>query len=271
MRNCPFYLDKLDYTLNFDRRCQLYDINNNSRFSYQYICSYDSSKEFVDINRKKLKQKINPDNVICNKFNELIDNSIIINFREIYSKKDIFYCHRTNMPQENDYSFAKAKDCRKSKYNLMFSLFSMALLQYIYPMLFLRAFLKFRRNNFRDRNDRLGRAIFRLHDDLANLERFLNIIRNIVNLNNQNPSNNSTKISENPVEDIDFKAEKTVNIIIENKKEFNIDQNIKNISIIKANQMDNCINSGNRNEVDFNSEERIIRNTDFKENNINNP
>jgi len=270
MRNCPFYLNKLDYALNFDRRCQLYDINYNSRFSYQYICSYESSKDFIDINEKKLKQKINPDNVICNKFIQLIDNTIINNFKEVYNKKDIFYCHRTNMPQENDYSFAKAKDCRKSKYNLMFSLVTIALFQYIYPMVFLRSFLKFRRNNFRDRNYRLGRAIFRLHDDLANLERFLNLIRNIVNLNNSNSSNNSTKISENPREDINFRAEKTVNIIIENKKEFIIDENIKNISSNKANQIDNCINSGNRNEEDFNSEERIIRNTNFKDNNINN-
>jgi len=96
---CPFCLDKLDYDLNFSRRCELYDTNYNSRFSYQYICSYDSSKDFANINKKKLKQKVNPDNVICIKFNELIDNTIINNFKEVYNKKDLFLCCRTNMPQ----------------------------------------------------------------------------------------------------------------------------------------------------------------------------
>ena len=281
--NCPFCLDKLDYDLNFDRRCELYDINYNSRFSYQYICSYDSSKDFTNINKKKLKQKVNPDNVICIKFNELIDNTIINNFKEVYNKKDLFLCSRTNMPQEKDYSFAKAKDCRMSKYYLMFSLFCVIFLQYIYPFLFKRSFLKLRRNSFRNRiiirdrnehlpvrNNRFRRVIFRIHNDLVNLERFLNIIRNLVILNNANASNNSTERSENPRDDIDFRPEKTINIIIENKKEFIIDQNIKNISNDKTNKKVENIHSGNINEVDFNSEETIIRNSDFKDNNINN-
>ena len=63
IKNCPFYLDKLDYALNFDRRCELYDTNNNSRYSYQYICSYDSSKDFIN-NKIKLIQEVKPDTVI---------------------------------------------------------------------------------------------------------------------------------------------------------------------------------------------------------------
>ena len=275
--NCPFYLDKLDYALDFDRRCELYETNYNSRFSYQYICSYDSSKEFADINKKKLIQKINPDNVICTKFNKLIDSTIINNFKNVYNKKDIFYCSRTNMPQENDYSFAKTKDCRMSKYKLMISLCCIITFQSIYPLLFMRSFVKLARNSFGERNDdipvrndRLGRAIYRIQEDLINLGRFLNILRNIVNLNNANSSNNSTKRSENPGEDIDFRPEKTINIIIENKKEFIIDQNIKNISSDKTNQMVSHINSGNINEGDFKSEEITIRNSDFIDNSINN-
>jgi len=170
-----------------------------------------------------------------------------------------------------------------SKYYLMFSLFCIVFLQYIYPFLFMRSFLKLRRNSFRNRfiirdrndhlpvrNNRLGRAIFRIHNDLVDLERFFNIIRNIVILNNANASNNSTERSENPRDDIDFRPEKTINIIIENKKEFIIDRNIKNISSDKTNKMANNINSGNINEVDLNSEETIIKNSDFKDDNINN-
>ena len=43
---CPFTLNKLNYDKHLKRRCELYNINNYSRYSYQYICSYDSSKEF---------------------------------------------------------------------------------------------------------------------------------------------------------------------------------------------------------------------------------
>ena len=141
----------------------------------------------------------------------------------------------------------------------------------------MRSFLEFIRNRFRDRNDhipirnyRLGGAIYRIHEDLINLGRFLNIVRNIVNSNNANSSNTSTKGNENPVEDIDFRPEKTINIIIENKKEFIIEQNIKNISSEKTNKMFNHTNSGNINSEDFNSEEIKIRVSNFKDNNINN-
>ena len=285
IKNCPFYLDKLDYGLYFDRRCELYDTNYNSRYSYQFICSYDSSKDFINI-KSKLIQEIKPDSVICTKFNELIDNNIIKNFKDVYIKKDIYYCSRTNMPQENDFSFAKAKDCRKTKYNLMLSLTFFDFFQYIYPMFYIIIFSINRRNayrrEFRDRmrnrndlapparNDSIGRAILRIHNDLINLGRFLHLIRNMVILNNLSPSNNSTERSENPGEDIDFRQEKTINIIIENKEEFIIDQNIKNISSDKINKIDNQINPGKINSFDLKSEETIIKNSDFNDNSINN-
>ena len=288
IKNCPFYLNKLDYSLNFGRRCELYNINYNSRYSYQYICSYDSSKDFVDSNKKKLKQGVIPDKVICTKYNnELLNNNIVNNFINVYNKKDKYYCSRTNMPQENDYSFAKAKDCKMSKYKLMLSLSFIDFIQYIYPLLYLIIFSKYRRNAFRrrirdrirnsndhvlpERRDSIRRAIFRINIDLMNLGRFLNFIRNVAIINNaSSPSNNSTQRSENPGEDIGFRPEKTINIIIENKEEFIIEQNIKNLSNDKTNKMDNHINYGNINELDFNSEEQIIRNPNFNNNNINN-
>ena len=149
-------------------------------------------------------------------------------------------------------------------------------------MLYIILFSKYRRNAFRrgirnrnvielpERNDSIGRAIFRIHNDLINLGRFINLIRNLVILNNASPSNNSTQRSENPGEDIDFRPEKTINIIIENKEEFIINQNIKNISSDKTNKVFNQVNSGNINSLDFNSEETIIRNSHFNDNNINN-
>jgi hypothetical protein len=264
MRNCPFYLDKLDYSLNFDRRCDLYDTNYNSRYTYQYICSYDSSKEFAQINTKmKLKQEVEPDIVICNKFNELIDNNIINKFKDVYKKKDKYYCSRTNKPQENDYSFAKAKDCRMTKNTLLLFGF----IAYIFPMWYFLVILIFKRKRFRERR-------IDIHANLSldrnfNLNNSINLRRNIIILNNANSSNNSTERSENPGRNINFRSEKTINIIIENKKEFIINQNIKNI-FDKTNKMANHINSENINEFNLNSEEVIIRRTDINENNINN-
>jgi len=275
IRNCPFYLDKLDYSLNFDRRCELYNINYNSRYSYQYICSYDSSKEFIDINKKKLKQEVIPDKVICIKINELIDNAIINKFKEVYNKKDKYYCSRTNKPQENDYSFFKAEDCRRSKYQLS----SCIPLAYIYPMLYILIIhWENKRKRFRNNDDhltavnnnRFRRTIFRADVDRFNIMPIFNLRRNRDIINNANSSNNSTQRSENLGRDIYFRPEKTINIIIENKKKYIIDQNIKNISSDKTNRIVNQINSGNINDLNLNSEEAIIRDSNFNDNNINN-
>ena len=44
-KNCPFTITD-DYNLHYQRRCELYNINENSRYLYQYICSYDPSGDF---------------------------------------------------------------------------------------------------------------------------------------------------------------------------------------------------------------------------------
>ena len=46
---CPYLITDLDYNLHFERRCELYNINNNCRYLYQYICLYDSSQDFKKI------------------------------------------------------------------------------------------------------------------------------------------------------------------------------------------------------------------------------
>ena len=263
----PFFLNKLDYALNFDRRCGLYDKNNNSRYCYQYICSYDSSKDF-----EKIEGEL--DIIICTKFNKLIDNPIINIFKDVYNKKDKYYCSSILNPQEDEYTFAKAKDCRYSKYRLMLLFTFVDYLQFIFPFMFFISINSIE-DRFMDNNDQMpainNRIEGRIHeDDHANLGRFLNFRRNNDNSNITNNSNKSTARGENPGGDIDFIPEKTINIIIENKKEFIIDRNIKNISSDKTNKMANNINSGNINEVDLNSEETIIKNSDFKDDNINN-
>ena len=57
-RNCPFTLSSLDIKDHYSRRCELYNTNNNSRYMYQYICSYDPTLEFPNSkNNTKKKSK----------------------------------------------------------------------------------------------------------------------------------------------------------------------------------------------------------------------
>ena len=99
------------------RRCELFNINNNSRYSYQYICSFDSSEDFDSKN--KLSEKIEQDKIICVK-PKLIEmkNIILKNFVNFYNDSVIYYfCSRTNIPK--DYSFIAQKNCTDEKKYLM--------------------------------------------------------------------------------------------------------------------------------------------------------
>ena len=52
LKICPYTISDLDLNLHLGRRCDLYNINNNSRYSYQYICSLIQLK---NLNIKKTK------------------------------------------------------------------------------------------------------------------------------------------------------------------------------------------------------------------------
>ena len=126
---CPYLITDFDYNLHFERRCELYNINNNSRYLYQYICSYDSSKDFK---QKNLKNEINIDNIICipvkeikeNEYNE-VKNLFINEYKNINN----YYCSRTNIPK--NYSFVNHKHCKKGKYFLNIALYITLILEYI--------------------------------------------------------------------------------------------------------------------------------------------
>ena len=91
--------------------------------------------------------------------------------------------------------------------------------------------------NIQNRNG--NNELNRIREMINNFDRFINFIRNIIN-NNQ--SNNDTKESENPYEVNNFIQQKTRNIIIENKQEYSIETNIKNIISNKENKIPNAIN-----------------------------
>ena len=44
--NCHFTINEPYINLHHKRICDLYNINNNSRYKYQYICSYNSFEDF---------------------------------------------------------------------------------------------------------------------------------------------------------------------------------------------------------------------------------
>lgn len=72
----------LDYE---KRRCELYNIYNNSRHKHQYICSHDAAKDF-----ESNKTNDGLDKVICiKKINDVKNNNIINKFIETYNSNNI--------------------------------------------------------------------------------------------------------------------------------------------------------------------------------------
>ena len=338
-KNCPFTISDLDVNLHIERRCDLYNINKNSRYSYQYICSYNPSKDF-DF---KLKNTIKNDNIICMNAKTIMNKEIIKLFFNEYN--NIYYCSRTNIPE--DYTYAKHKDCNnKNKYKWMIIIYTFSCYQIIYsPCAICLTFLIFlnevNRESMHQRHERLERHASHEIDEsrqerreLRNINNHRNInnIRNIDNHrninnirnrennrdnnirnreNNRDNNNirnrenniigNNIRIRENEIRRIrnndivnflngnnfiinklnndstreneninikdNFLKQKTRNIIIENKKEFDIETNIKNFSLDKNNKKPNKISLDEINIDILNSENKIINNIQNNENN----
>ena len=91
---CPFSFSGLDYKLHLKRRCELFNINKESKYPFQYICSYNEEK--IDIFSKKLSETFEIGNYSehnCSKVKNLIKNNKVINeFVNEYYKEDLYYC-----------------------------------------------------------------------------------------------------------------------------------------------------------------------------------
>ena len=200
-KNCPYTINDLKYDLHIKRRCELYNININSRYSYQYICSYDSSKEF----KSKLSIEILPNKVVCNPFKNLIDNNDIVkSFENEYKNEKKFYCSRTDLPK--DYSFAKHKNCNENQKNYMIAFLVLSYLRIIVFIIYIICFIFI--------------FIFGMEENIR--------IRNAF----QNISRKSTFESDSPNQNQnhDFIRQKAINIIIENKKEYIVETNIQSLN-----------------------------------------
>ena len=204
--NCPYLFKDINDKSSLERICELYNIGSNSRYKYQYVCSYDSSKDFI----MKLKATIRPNSIICVRISIItMINDILTNFNEenIYYT---YYCHRTNQPSV--YSFDKTNKYCKRKVN-MFLYISIFLIyiRIIYFFIIIKILKKMAINqNIREIN---------------NLLRFLSI-----NLNNNNMNtSNSTKVTENEQQNgnnEEFVRNNTRNVVIENNQEFSINYDI---------------------------------------------
>lgn len=279
-KNCPFFLDDLDYSLHLNRRCQLYDINNNTRYSYQYICSYDPTKDFASASTKeKLKEEIKPESITCIEAKKLIPfyEEIKLFYKE-YQKEKKYYCSRTDKPEV--YSFVKNTECKKVKYSFMLVFYLFQMFQIYYAIVYLKYLLYERRVARRIYFDNFGPRIQRQRNreymeirNLINFGRLLNLIRDLININDVNSSICSTKATENPahIPNINLNNEENNqrNIIVENKQEYEIKKDINNLAPDKINGLNNSINIDQiKISFDMNSEEISIKNQSH--NNINN-
>ena len=86
IKNCPFTFNSdlifFNESIYEKRRCELYNINLNSRYKYQYICSYNASENF-----KNYKTKDGFEQIICIPKINIIDNEIIEKFNKICNNK----------------------------------------------------------------------------------------------------------------------------------------------------------------------------------------
>ena len=143
--NCPFILTD-DFSEHYKKRCQLYNKNMNSRYSNQYICTYDPTNDFkykyVRSGRsrykkeKKIREKIEDDFLVCVDFSkEIEDNPIVTSFCREYIDSKKYYCSRTNQPKR--YNKVSDESCKsKTKYYVgMIIIIVISYLEIIYAIL----------------------------------------------------------------------------------------------------------------------------------------
>jgi len=231
--NCPFSINEPNSNYHYKRRCELYGINTNSRYRYQYICSYNSFKDFsyeyilLYRNYKPYYYLVKEYKIVCVQFKSTINNTIVDLFNKEYLNENKYYCGRIEIPTKN--IFVEDRNCNNNLKKKIFYLFYIiSILQILYAI----SHYSFKINDLEKAND-------------LNLRRSQNEIQNSNN-NNEQQSHSSTNISDNNNNNnTNFKRLKTRNIIYINKKEITINQDINNISLDKSGQDINIINLNN--------------------------
>ena len=209
INNCPFTLTSDLYSNNSShfekKRCELYNIYNNSRYKYQYICSYNPYDDLKDEKTKDGLQKIQ----CVPKVNDINNFEIIDQFTQIYQDMNIsqlFYCNLVEMPIKND--FIPEKDCNNkvplhNKFNFLFQISSM--IATIFKNLY---------------KDLMVHMIKRIEYE---------ILIEIQNYLRKEEDNCSTDNDESNSNNASFIEEDEINVIVENNSVHNIDMNITDL------------------------------------------
>ena len=263
---CPFTLGIIDLSLHSKRRCLLYNINKNSRYSFQYICSYNPTDELKKL--KLTKNEFETSNKLeiirCLPVKNLLNENILSDFLEEYNNTDKYYCSLVYQPKHN--TFIDNIECDKNRSKINYIFLSLLYFQIIF-ILIKNIIFKTHNNSFNDERIRERNAPripnrFNRIEEIINLNRMLNLLRELLNMNlveNISESQMSTEKSQKQNENEDnWEAEKTKNIIIDNHQDYEIDININNIYKEKENQNDS-INIDQIN-ADIKSDEFIIKN-----------
>ena len=223
---CPFTMKDINLKSHLKRRCEFYNLNSNSRYSYQYICSYNPKDDFkkLILTKDEYDEENKLELIRCILVKNLLnDNNIINEFDKEYDDIDKYYCSLIYEPKKNNY--INYKECDKNRFNIYALALPLNFIQLVFAFIFLSACRKMENNNIRiERDDRpdVIERLFSLNRMLILLRELLNV--NIANMNNSNISTEKTEVDNNNEEDFD--DEKTKNIIIYNNTSFEVNTNI---------------------------------------------
>ena len=255
---CPFTLKDIELKSHVKKRCEFYNKNLNSRYSYQYICSYNPIDDF-----KKLvldKTEYDPSNKLdlikCVLVKNILNNNdIVFDFSEEYSDIDKYYCSSVYEPKKNNY--INYNECHKDKNTIYILALLFNSFQLIFALIYCYACRKIENDND-IRMDRDNRED--VIERLFSLNRMLILLRDLVNMNlaNLDVSNISTERTEkNNNNEEDLEVEKTKNIIIDNNSKYEVEVNINNL--YKEKKEDNNSISLDQINVNIQSEDNLIK------------
>ena len=207
----------------------------------------------------------------CLLVNNLINNDYkVLEFGKEYNEINKFYCSLVFKPKSNNY--IDSSECQKNRSKINFSFLSLIYIQLLFNIIKSIIF-KSSNNNDRIINEEIERNSNRnrIFHGLIGLNRLLNLLRELINMDiniNLASSQASTQRSEGINDNEDsFEAEKTKNIIIDNKNNYEINVDINNFN--KESQNDsinlNQINVGINN---LNSNEKIMNEQNNSNNNV---
>lgn len=207
VQNCPFTLTSdLNNSLYFEtKRCELYNIYNNSRYKYQYICSYNPLGAWTNEKSKNGLPKIQ----CVSKVNDITNFEVIDKFTKIYQSMNIselYYCNLVEIPIKNEFvpeRYCNTKVPLHYKFNLLFHI------SYLI-VLFFRDLYKYLEEHM-----------------LISIERELrNLIRDLINKEDDKCSTDNDEANSN---NESFIEEDEINLIVENNNVQKLDMSITDL------------------------------------------